>query len=119
MQLLFIIIVFSCKAAASLLIYRLTCHKTHRIYALAVVTASAACCLISLMLVSVELGGSVPWIHQQDEAETVVSLYSMDHFSMPTLTQPATDPQMDCLRRSHQHYRWMYSSARHSSGLQP
>jgi len=76
MQLLFIVIVFACKVAASMLIYRLTCHKTHRIYALAVVAASIVCCFISLMLVSVGIGGLTPWVHQQDEAETVVSLRS-------------------------------------------
>lgn len=77
-QLLFIIVVFSCKAAASLLIYRLTCHKTHRIYALAIVTASVVCCFISLMLLSIGLGNHQPWVHQQNEAETVVSLYLSD-----------------------------------------
>jgi len=76
MQLLFVIIVFSCKVAASMLIYRLTCHKTHRIYALAIVAASVVCCFISLMLVSVGLGSRTPWEHQQDEAEMVVSLRS-------------------------------------------
>ena len=74
MQLLFIVIVFSCKAAASLLIHRLTCHKTHRIYALAIVTASVVCCFISLVLVNVGLGSHQPWVHQQNEAETLVSL---------------------------------------------
>lgn len=76
MQLLFVIIVFSCKVAASMLIYRLTCHKIHRIYALAIVTASVVCCFISLMLVSVGLGDRTPWLHQQDDAETLVSVRS-------------------------------------------
>lgn len=78
MQLLFIIAVLSCKVAASLLIYRLTCHKTHRMYALVIVTVSVVCCFVSLMLVSVGFGSRVPWIHQKDEAETVVSLLSSD-----------------------------------------
>jgi hypothetical protein len=74
MQLLFIIVVYACKVAASLLIHRLTCHKTHRIYALAIVAASVQCCFVSLMLMSVGMGSHLPWIHQRDNAETVVSL---------------------------------------------
>lgn len=74
MQLLFVIVVYLCKVAASLLIHRLTCHKFHRISALAIVAVSVVCCFISLMLISVGIGSQLPWIHQQDNAETFVSL---------------------------------------------
>lgn len=78
MQVLFIIVVFSCKVAASLLIHRLTCHKTQRIYALAIVTVSVVCCFVSMMLLSVGLGSSEPWAHQRDKAETMVGVRSSD-----------------------------------------
>lgn len=77
MQILFIIVVFSCKVAACLLIHRLICHKFQRIYALAIVAASVIFCFISLMGLSVGFG-SEPWLHQRDETETVVSLFSSD-----------------------------------------
>ena len=119
MQLLFIGIVFSSKVAASLLIHRLTCHKTQRIYALAIVAASVICCFVSLVLVSVGLESRLPWVHQQDEAETVVSLRSSDPVRTPMLTLLATDPQMDRIRRPHQPHRRMHSRSRYSFGLQP
>jgi hypothetical protein len=76
MQILFVVVVFSCKVAASLLIHRLTCHKIQRAYALAIVMVSVVCCLVSVLALSVGLGERMPWAHQQDEAETVVSLHS-------------------------------------------
>jgi hypothetical protein len=118
MELLFIVIVFSSKVAASLLIHRLTCHKTQRIIALAIVTASVVCCFVSLMLVSVGLGSREPWLHQQDEAETVVSLRSTFGTRMPLLTPPASDPQMDRIYDSHQPNRLFHSSSRCCSSLQ-
>ena len=78
MQILFVVVVFLCKIAACLLIHRLICHKFQRIYALAIVTASVVCCFISLVLVNVGLGSHQPWVHQQNEAETLVSLRSDD-----------------------------------------
>ena len=78
MQLLFITVVFSCKAAAALLIHRLTCHKIQRIYAVAIVTVSVICCLISMVVLSVGFGSHEVWAHQQDDAEKVVSLLSSD-----------------------------------------
>lgn len=74
MQLLFVIVVFSSKIASCLLLHRLTCHKPQRLYALAVVAASAIFCFVSLMVPSLGTGDRKPWIHQQDSAETVVSL---------------------------------------------
>jgi hypothetical protein len=41
------------------------------------------------MLVSVGLGGSLPWVNQQDEAETVVSLRSSNLNRIALLTLPA------------------------------
>lgn len=73
MQILFVVVTFSCKIAACLLIHRLTCHKNQRIYALAVALASAVFCLVSLMALSIGIGSGSPWTDQLNEATTVVS----------------------------------------------
>jgi hypothetical protein len=41
-------------------------------YALAIITASIVFCLVSLMTLSIGVGDHKPWIHQQDDAETLV-----------------------------------------------
>jgi hypothetical protein len=73
-QLLFVVVVFSSKIAACLLIHRLTPHKTQRIYALAIITASVVFCLVSLMTLSIGVGDHKPWIHQQNGADVLVSV---------------------------------------------
>lgn len=74
-QLLFVIVVFSSKIAACLLIHRLTPHKTQRMYALAIITASVVFCLVSSMTLSIGVGDHKPWIHQQVDAEGLVSFF--------------------------------------------
>jgi hypothetical protein len=89
-QLLFIIVVFSSKITACLLIYRLTCHKAQRIATLAIVAASVICCFISLIVLSIGINGKRLWIHRQDAAETVVSLVRNTCFHVRLLTLPQT-----------------------------
>lgn len=118
-QILFVIVVFASKVAACLLVHRLTCHKIQRVCALTVVAASVVFCIISLMILSVGIGDHQPWIHQQDEAETVVSLVNKACIKRSLLTRSSTDPQMDHLHNTDQLARRLHRSTRHSPSLQP
>lgn len=71
-EIIFVVVVYVCKIATSLLLYRLSGQRFKRTYAIAIVATCGACCVASVLAVAVQGDTSAPWLYNRDNAHSVV-----------------------------------------------
>ena len=69
---IFIVVVYVCKIAVSLLLHRLASQRFKRIYAIAIIATCGACCLASVLAVAIQ-GTGTSWLSSQKNARSMVS----------------------------------------------
>jgi fatty-acid desaturase len=68
----FIVVVYVSKIAVSLLLHRLASQRFKRVYAIAIIAASCAFCIASVLAVAIHHTGT-PWLSSQNSAHPLVS----------------------------------------------
>jgi hypothetical protein len=71
-EIIFVVVVYVSKIAVSLLLHRLASQRFKRIYAIAIIATSCACCIASVLAVAVHHTGA-SWPSSQNSARSLVS----------------------------------------------
>ena len=71
-EVIFIVVVYLCKIAVSLLLHRLASQRFKRTYVIVIIATSCACCVASVLAVAIHHIGT-PWLSDQSSARSLVS----------------------------------------------
>jgi TRAP-type C4-dicarboxylate transport system permease small subunit len=86
-EMTFIVVVYVCKIAVTLLLHRLASQRFKRAYAIATVAACVACCIASMLAIAIQDTGT-PWLSGQKNARSLVSGLSHRTWIVFLLTKP-------------------------------